>query len=175
MDAGLVDPRLRSFGVFIEMERRLRHAKDIVALSFLLVNETFNLVRYRQALLWRSHPDGGGRVQAVSGLAVADPQAPFIQWASRLCAELQAQDAVEADGQVGRTFGAAQVSQALGHDWVQWLPTHGLWLPLTDSDGRRLGGLLLAREEVWSDAERHLLGYLTDACGHAWASTLTRK
>lgn len=170
MDAGLIDPRLRSFGVFIEMERRLRHAKDLVALSFLLVNETFNFVRYRQALLWRSHPDGGGRVQAVSGLAVADPHAPFIQWASRLCTELQADEPAEADGQVGRVFGLAQVSQALGQDWAQWLPTHGLWLPLTGSDGRRLGGLLLAREDAWSDSERHLLGYLTDACGHAWGS-----
>lgn len=51
---------------------------------------------------------------------------------------------------------------------ADWLPEHVLWLPLTPPGGEWVGGLLLARDNLWNEAEKHLLTLLTEAYAHAW-------
>lgn len=167
------DGRLRSIGLFIELEKRARHAEDEAGFCFFVVNETFNLARYRQALLWRidAADAGVGKLIAVSGLAAPDPNAPFVQWSSALCAEL----ARAGQDPLVRPVTPAEVSTALAADWERWLPAHALCLDLHGRGGTRLGLLLLARDEPWGDAERHLLGYLADAYGHAWDALAPRR
>ncbi|PLX81158.1 MAG: hypothetical protein C0614_06955 [Desulfuromonas sp.] len=159
--------QLRSFGVFIDLEKRARHAKDEAELQFLMVNETLELARYRQALLWRRSPSGATRIAAVSGLSAVDRNTPFIAWAERLCAALQRGEQVGA-----RPVETGDLPEQLAGAWAEWLPAHALWIPLTDRDGTSLGALLLARDQPWTEGERHLLSYLTDAYGHAWAALL---
>lgn len=161
---------LRSFGLFIELEKRARHAGDEAELQFLLVNETFNLARFRQALLWRRDP-ARGRIAAVSGLATVDPNTPFIAWAERLCLELDSSST-----RTPRPLAAADLSGSLAADWHEWLPPYALWLPLYDGATPSPGGaLLLVRDQPWTEAEQHLLGYLADAYGHAWTALRNRR
>lgn len=159
---------LRSFGLFIELEKRARHAGDEAELQFLLANETFNLARFRQALLWRRDP-ARGRVAAVSGLATVDPNTPFIAWAERLCLELENNST-----QTPWPLTAADLPGSLAADWHEWLPPYALWLPLHDAAASP-GALLLVRDQPWTEAEQHLLGYLADAYGHAWTALRNRR
>lgn len=167
------DPRLKTFGVFIELEKRIRHAVDEDVFGFLAVNETLNLLPYRQAILWRSkdNDSNDGSIVSVSGLAVPDPTAPFIRWTARLCVHC----AKESQERSPRVLTNASLPMNLQEVWREWLPSELIWLPLSDAKGQFLGALLLAREEPWKDAERHILSYLADSYGHAWSSLRATK
>jgi Biotin-lipoyl like/HlyD family secretion protein len=158
------DRRLQSLAVCMELERRLRQVDDLHVLAYQLVNDTHELVPYRQAILWQQAANGSKRLLAVSGLATADANAPFTLWMQAVGAELAAADAAP---WLPRVIVPTDLSVGLAADWHEWLPAHALWLPLQlASDGR--AGLLLAREDKWLDADAKLLSYLADAAGHAW-------
>lgn len=159
----------------VQLERRARHAATPEEFGFLAVNETHALVRYRQAVLWRSAPRGGGQVVALSGLAVPDRNAPFVVWLRRLFGHLDRPGRDGAGAKAVTALTAADAGPDIGGDWGEWLPAHVLAAPLADPEGRCLGVLLLARDEPWNDHERHLLSYLADAYGHAWAYLLRRS
>jgi hypothetical protein len=74
-----------------------------------------------------------------------------------------------------RRIGASDLSGGLGEDWSEWLPAHGLLLPLVIEPGRTLGVLLLAREQPWNEGEAHLLQELGDGYAYAWAGFIGRR
>ena len=152
---------LRLTGI-LQLETRVRAAVGD-ELAFLMVNETLNAVRYRQAILWRAAPVH--RIVAVSGVASPDPHSPFVVFASRLCAELENRKLDEI-----QEFTAGDVTPDLRVEWSEWLPPHLVWIPLAP----KLGALVLAREEKLSPADRNLLGFLADAYAHAWRAQLPR-
>jgi Barrel-sandwich domain of CusB or HlyD membrane-fusion len=154
-----------------QLAARARDAASEQTLAFVIVNETLALTPYRQAALWRGPAPGA--VAAVSGLPQSDPNAPYIQWLASLCRALAREGAKEAAGTVlsgARTFTAADVAPALAAEWETWLPAHAVWLPLTTRTGMPLGGLLFAREELWTPAELALLSELTRIWAHAFAA-----
>ncbi|MBZ9944664.1 HlyD family efflux transporter periplasmic adaptor subunit [Mesorhizobium sp. BR1-1-13] len=144
----------------LQLEKRARAAGGD-ELPFVMVNETLAVVRYRQALLWRSAP--ARCVSAVSGIAVPDPHAPYVVWAGRLCSYLDAQSH---QGVVEVV--AADIDPAIAADWSEWLPSYLVWIPLA----LPLGALVLARETPLNEGERNLLALLADAYGHAWKAQL---
>jgi hypothetical protein len=146
----------------LQLERRARAAATVEEFGFLAVNETLGLVRYRQAVLW----SGNGRVAALSGVPLVDRNTPYVLWLNRVLGWAQA-----AHGGGGPVpLNAAALPPDLARDWADWLPPHGLWLPLGEN-----GALFLAREEPWGTAESHVLGYVADAYGHAWTALERRR
>lgn len=150
----------------LQLAKRAREADSVQTLGFVIVNETLNLLPYRQAALWSEAGLGG--VAAVSGLPQADPNAPYLQWLARLCRAL-----ARAGGP--QTVEAASAPAGCGDDWTAWLPPHALWLPLTAHGNRTEGGLLLARDTPFSPHEQALLAELGDAYGHALAGFRPRE
>jgi hypothetical protein len=145
----------------LHLSERARQAATASELAFVMVNETFGLVRYRQAVLW-----AGGRVEAVSGVPRVEADAPFVQWLARVLRPLAHEPAPLA-------FGAERCADDAdgAGDWAEWLPAHALWLPLPPRpDQAPTAGLLLAREDAWSDGEIALLAYLAGTYAHAWAA-----
>lgn len=164
---------LLGLSTLVQLEKRVRHVATPAELTFLMVNETHALTRYRQAVLWRATGKRRGKVTALSGLATVAKDAPFVVWLSRL---LTACDrAGETTPRRLTSTEASSLDRKAGEEWPTWLPAHGLWLPLVAGRGQRLGALLLARDEPWNDAELHLLSYLADAYGHAWAGLLGKR
>jgi hypothetical protein len=161
----ILNRQLLSITGLVQLEKRVRHAATAEEFSFLVVNETHALVRYRQAVLWRRGGVGGGSIVAMSGLAVPDTNAPFVAWLRKLLKRL-------GEGEGNREIHAVE---AAADDWADWLPGHGLWVPLDSPDGERLGALFLVRDEPWTDHDRHLFSYLADAYAHAWSGLLGRR
>lgn len=168
------DRRLQSLGLFIELEKQLRHAENEQSLAFLLVNETHNLASYRQAMLWKAGTGNTGRLLAVSGLPNPDANAPFTVWLNAVAAELNANDEQGSNAEI-RSVTKDDLSQNLAQEWHNWLPTQLLLLPLRSSDGGLVAALLLAREEAWSEGEQLLLSYYADTATHAWSALGPRK
>jgi hypothetical protein len=162
-----LDAQLFGLGTLVQLLKRARHAATAEELGFVMVNETHALLPYRQAALWQRDARGVGRVVAVSGAATVERNAPFMLWLNRAFAAFD-------DGSGARNVDATQLDGALGEAWAEWLPAHGVLVPL-GRDGAPLGALLLAREQPWSDGDRHLLQELTDGYGIAWAHFRTRR
>lgn len=145
--------RNRELAVLLQLLRRAREAQSAEQLGFIAVNESLQLLDYRQAALWR---DGlQHRVAALSGLSELDSTAPYVQFLGRLFQQLGA-------GADARRLQADHLNAELASEWREWLPAHALWLPLQGQ-----GGLLLARDRPWSDYELKLAAELAHGYGHA--------
>lgn len=146
--------------LLLKLEQRARQAPG-KELPFVLVNETAELIPYRQAVLWRKDV---AQVETVSGVAKPESNSPYILWLNPV---LQQIGNTENDCQI-TPFSAKDLAPELAKDWAEWLPEHGLWLTLPAPTGGHTA-LVLFREESWNEAEIHLLSYLADAYGHALA------
>jgi hypothetical protein len=97
-------------------------------LGFIIVNESQQLLPYRQAALWR---EGSIRhVAALSGLAELDPTAPYMQWLSQLFRHLAARPEADDSKPDSLLVDPHALPPALAEEWQSWLPAHALWLRL---------------------------------------------
>lgn len=142
----------------LESRARLAPAEE---LPYVIVNETSELFPYRQAVLWRKD---SARPAAASGVASLEKNSPYALWLSPMLQHFSRDQRAE----LITAFGADDLPQELAHDWPDWAPEFGLWVPLpAPSGGTHV--LALFRETPWNDAEMHLLSYLTETYGFALA------
>jgi len=157
------DRQLAALAGLLQIERRARDAASPEALAFLMVNDTHLMSAYRQAMFWRADSK---RLQAVSGLASPEPDAPFTVWLNRFIRERLL---TEPQRRV------LSIKDLEGEDRAQWaehMPRHMLVLPLQRRDGPLLGLLLLARDVPWAEPELPVLDMLVDCYSHAWAALM---
>lgn len=164
-----VEAQLFGLSTLVQLAKRARHAATIEELAFIMVNESHALLPYRQAALWQRASAGPGGLVAISGATAIERNAPFILWLKRLLGDLGS-----GTGTAPRRVEAAEFPGPLGAEWSEWLPAHGLWLPLATDVAHVEGGLFFAREQPWGDGEIHLLQEVADAYAHAWAYFLER-
>jgi multidrug resistance efflux pump len=157
--------------VLLQLEQRAREADDPQQLAFVFVNESYRLVPYQQAAFWEGDARGRGRVRAVSGVAVTDPNGPYNLWLARVARTV----ASSGRGGAAHAFGTGDLPDSLARDWAEWLPERALWLPFHGARGRLRGGLILARPEAWRESDLHLAGYLQSAYAHAWEALRHRR
>ncbi|MEI7377508.1 efflux RND transporter periplasmic adaptor subunit [Dickeya chrysanthemi] len=151
------DARLRLLGELLRLQARAREQESADALAFFMVNETHRLLPYRQALLWQGD---GDLLRAASGLATLDSHAPLCREIVRWCRQWR-------QYRQPQRLDANQLDAGDRALWQEYLPPHGLWLPLTGADDL---ALLLLRDSPWQESELRLLNELAGAYGHAWRS-----
>lgn len=161
----------------LQMEERLRRAEKS-ELPFIVVNETRLLAVYRQAVLWRVEGRSSS-VMAVSGVAVPDKNAPYLQWLGRLNRRLLTAWE-KAPSSAPLSFTAQDVEEDLRKEWAEWLPAYGLFLPLPlwpykiessaakeeDGAGAKpplFGALVLFSPSPFAPADLRTLGHLAGA------------
>ncbi|WP_448191406.1 efflux RND transporter periplasmic adaptor subunit [Azospirillum sp. sgz301742] len=154
---------LTSLLMLLELQRQAWRFAAVPELRYHIVNQTRRLIAYRQAA-FLTLPDGRPALEAVSNIAVLDPNAPFARWL---------EDAVRAvaSGPDARTIHAVDPTAqapALRAAWAEWGPAQVLWCPLSGPDGVPRAGLWLSRDEPWTEGDIHLLQPLTEGYGHAW-------
>lgn len=149
--------------------RRTRTLSDPSTFAFLAVNETHLLSNYRQAALWRCD-SGKGYIEAVSGLAVLDSEAPYILWLSQLLTHLETTQSTQT-----LALSSQNIPPHLAEEWNDWLPTYGLWLPLVPPGNAFIGGLFLTRETPWPREERQILEELVGTYALVWSNLLSQR
>ncbi len=159
----------------LQLERRARTA-EAEELPFVMVNETRQVLPYRQAVLW-THGRSGPSLAALSGLAVPDQSAPYAQWLVRF-AEWR-RKAPEANTfhrlELDKLEAEADKPPKWLADWREWLPPHALWAPLPDMRGGCGAVLALFREEPFGDAEATLFSHLAESYGQSFALSLVQR
>lgn len=152
----------------LELSHQARHANSLNELEFLAVNDSHQLVSYRQAALWQTTTG----VKCLSGLLKVEANVPYVLWLNSLCS-LLAKKWPET-----QRFSATDLPPELATDYAHWLPAQALWLPLTKEIGGKTlvyGGLLFARELPWNEQQLVLLNEWRDAWQHAWQAQQKTK
>ncbi|MCG6122854.1 MAG: HlyD family efflux transporter periplasmic adaptor subunit [Microvirga sp.] len=166
------DRGLLALGAVLEIEKRARAALTVEELGFLVVNDTHLVAPYRQAAFYRADRRV---VQALSGLAMPDPDAPFTRllrtWFERSRAEASEQPGAAwalPTGALAEFLGApdSEARREAEQNFAAHLPDHALRLALRFR-GEETGALLFARETPFAPAEIALLEHLADAYAHA--------
>jgi phosphotransferase system IIA component len=158
-----LDAQLFGLSTLVQLLKRARRAATAQELGFVMVNETHALLPYRQAALWQRNARGAGKVLAVSGAALVERNAPFMLWLNPVFAKLD-----DDDNNNARPVDAGSLGGMLGEAWREWLPAHGLLVPLRVEGEPPLGTLLLARDQPWSDGDVHLISELAEGYVYAW-------
>lgn len=156
----------RIFAQFLALERQARAARDIDSLAYVLANDAQGLFGYRHAALLIA-----GKVRALTGISVVEPNAPFVAFVENAAAQLFAQE-LSAQAHVVERQSLSQQAQ---NDWQSLSAASVYWLPLLDRQQKPFGGLWIAREQPWSEAEQALLVQLGDSYSHAWLALQPRK
>ncbi|PVZ39074.1 HlyD family secretion protein [Pseudomonas sp. CC120222-01a] len=144
---------------YLKLERQARSAPSVEELAFSMVNDSQPLFGYRHGALLIA-----GKVRALTAVSAVEPNAPFVVFVERVAKALAAGERFALPGIVP----AQDLDQACRDDWQALSAAHGFWLPLKDRQGEVFGGLWLARDMPWTEAEQALLAQLGDCYSHAW-------
>ncbi|QDG57969.1 MULTISPECIES: efflux RND transporter periplasmic adaptor subunit [Pseudomonas] len=166
MNAPMTGSAERFFARFLDLERLTRAARTLDQLAYSLVNDGQALFGFRHAALLIA-----GKVRAVTGVSMVEPNAPFVAFVEHAVAEAFKQ---------GRSAPATVLpieafSTAVREDWQSLSAPHVFWLPLLDHHGEVFGGVWLARDTPWSPPEQVLLAQLGDTYSHAWLALQPRR
>jgi hypothetical protein len=155
---------------FLRLEASARAAGTISDLGFVIANETHRLVSFRQAFFC---PVRGGKLvlDAISGLAGVDRQAPFYDWFVQFGRYLDSQSI---DGEP-RIFSKSDFPHHIQVEWADWLPSFVVIIALKNRDSQVLAYLILAREETFSEEELKALQSLAQVYGHALSAFPTSR
>jgi multidrug efflux pump subunit AcrA (membrane-fusion protein) len=156
----------RVFAQVLSLQQQARAAKDIDALAYALVNDAQGLFGFRHAALLIA-----GKVRALTGISVVEPNAPFAAFVEHAASQLLAQDRLTQ----AQTVTAESLDAQAWAEWQALSTGSVFWLPLLDRQQQPFGGLWIAREQPWSTAEQALLSQLGDCYAHAWLALQPRK
>lgn len=156
----------RVFALFLGLQQQARQKTSTEQLAFAMVNDGQSLFGFRHAALLIA-----GKVQALTGISLVEPNAPFVAFVERAAAQLLRQGHLSATAPID----VGSLDEQARADWRALSAAHACWVPLKDRGGEVFGGLWLAREHPFNDAEMALLTQLGDTYGHAWLALQPRK
>lgn len=148
----------------LNVEQEARDAASLQDLMYLIANETRKLTRARQVFVLRSNALSQLEVASISSLAAVDRNAPVVAFIERVvnhaAADAQGLDATRAisidEQDLGDAAGASYPFRCL------------FWTPLRHGSKPAVGGLVLAREEPWTEHDLLVPQRLSAAFAHAW-------
>lgn len=166
MNAPLPGTAERVFALFLGLEQQARKAGSTEQLAYAMVNDGQALFGFRHAALLIA-----GKVQALTGISVVEANAPFVAFVER------AASALLKHGRLGEGHAVdlAQLDEQTRLDMNSLSAPHAFWLPLQNRRGETFGGLWLARDKPFAEAEQALLRQLADTYAHAWLALQPRK
>lgn len=164
-----IDPRLQALSVLLQVEQEARRAETQQNLSYVMVNDTRNVLPSRQAVFWAHSDLGQPRVVRASSVSEVEANSPMTRWLDRLAAWCAGQEWRA----TVHPFTRADVPQELSAEWGETVPAYVLHVPLAGQRRGMFGGLLLMSEKPWVEGHLALAGLLADTYGHAWQALET--
>lgn len=152
----------------LEFERRIQSATSNREVAFRVVNDSSQVLRFDQAVLWRRDVFSRPMVVAASGLADVATDSPYQQWLVRMI-QATMLDPFESP----RVLTSAELPEAIAADGADWCPAHIAHCPLRGPNGTPLGGLLFFRAQPFSEAELASAEWIARSGGYglwAWRS-----
>ena len=157
---------LQSIGALLQIEQDVRTATSEGAVEFIAANDTWRILPYRQAVLWRLDPTGQPTLRLVSGLADPPADSPYRQWMNQALRQL----APRLDGGHALHVSRDMLDATLHAGWDEWMGQSVLMVALPTPAGGNAGGLWMVLETVADEAQTALAERLAVVYGQAlWA------
>jgi len=152
--------------ILLQLEADARNAEDLLALHYLIVNETRRLLKYRHATLLKAVGQVTSSFQTIrtSGLTVVDRSIPKNQLIEHIIHHQRKESSSDLPFRV--IF--EQLPNELQQDRQSLLLAFPVWVGMRLPNGILIGALWLERETAWSDSELFLIKRLADTYAHAW-------
>lgn len=147
--------------LFYRLTQRCMQVADVSELGFVLVNDTWQLLPYQQAVFLQHDSLGLLTLRTVSGLATVGEDSPFTLWLTRLMRLAEQSLAARAPTRIT----ASLFDGVTGDSWAEWWPEYGVYVPLFSTQGEPLGVVVLVRELPWQDSDLQDL----QALSQSWA------
>jgi len=149
----------------LDFEQRIQSAASNREVAFRAVNDSSQVLRFDQAVLWRVDLLSRPLIAAASGLADVSGDSPYQQWLVELVKSITPRPFEQP-----QYLAAADLGEAVVADGAEWLPARVLHCPLRAPTGVSLGGMLFFRAEAFSEAERAAAEWVARSAGYAlWA------
>jgi len=174
-DAAARESGLAALRALMRLEAMIRKTGTAQQLFFLVANEARALLRARQIFVFEGEPADQIRIVAISGLPSVERGSPLVQDLERGIRQMASQCGLAEP----REFRLASLVAGTSPTGLVTYPLQEmLWLPLVPTGASPSGGLLVARETPWAEADigvaRHL-AEATDYARHALAVRPRRK
>jgi Biotin-lipoyl like/HlyD family secretion protein len=152
---------------FADLEERARQAKSVQELIFIITNETFGLLPYRQAVLWELDAGKRTKLRLVSGLTKLTDDSPNTIYLKRLGKEIAGR--LGADGEY---FVSTDFKTKLAGEWGDWMPDYFLCFFIKGPNATDLPRALIgfALENEATELQQDWLIRLLGSYGHAWGA-----
>jgi hypothetical protein len=148
-----------AFLALLNVEAEARDARSVRDLILVMANETRKLTRARQVFVMLPGVTGSLDVKGVSSMPVVDRNAPLIAMVESILRPKRAQ----LDDACQLSFNAVQdAATAKAYPF-----RHMRWEPLQHGDRPLQGGLVLAREDEWTEADLIVAKRLATTYAHA--------
>lgn len=170
------DPQqqVQFLSTLIHLEKRFREAVNVDELTYRLANETGNLVKLDQLLIWQQSATGNVSIRAIRGVDRIVSTTPFAQQMVQLIRSLNQSDQRETVHAIKRA--ECDIELHDGNDSPHQLWNHLLWVPLCQKGQQPNAGLVILRQEpAWSEQEKSLFEHLAEAADHAWRALQPRR
>ncbi|MBT2339797.1 MULTISPECIES: efflux RND transporter periplasmic adaptor subunit [Pseudomonas] len=164
--------------VLLHLEQRAQEARRTEELGFVMVNETWQLVRYRQAYFFVSDVLGKPVLSNVSSLATLPEESPFSVWLKRLARHLWDTPAASGDpasSPAVHLWQACALPDSFAEGWAEWLPAQLLCIQLPGRDHSRRGMLLLACDTEPDEPALALLARLSQTYAYCLAALTDKR
>jgi len=156
----------------IALRDRALAADSLNALAFVMANDPYPLLQYRQALVFAARGDEH-ELLCVSGLAKPSEDSPYLVWLRGTTRWVTAQLGDDKPRWLARS--ALQPPPAVADGWAQWWPA-GLWcIPLHARDGQRLGLLMLLLETPPPEVLSTSLQGVWQTWAYCWSALIGRR
>ncbi|NTV15607.1 MAG: HlyD family efflux transporter periplasmic adaptor subunit [Desulfobulbaceae bacterium] len=151
------DSQAIALSILVQVSRRVREAATTEEIGFIAVNESKQLLDYRQAVLWMR----GRGVVTVSGIPDPDRSSPYVQWLMECCKHWQSLEATTCSS-------PEDFPSEPAVSWQEWAPYNAVIAPLRFKGDEKLGLLIFFREEPWHEQELAMLNELASIYTHGF-------
>lgn len=159
--------QIDAFKQLLSIERTAREAENLNAFQYVVVNESYTLVNYQQAVLVKlDRSNLSAEVRAASGIAAIDRNVPAIRWLEHVISDFARDKQLDTI----QSINPDDMNKIYRVDFETFAASHVLWCPLKLANGIILGGLWLTRDTAWTESECTILQQLADSFAFIWAT-----
>ena len=156
--------------VLLTLNQRLIQAESLQELGFIIANDSWQVLKFRQAAVYL--PVAGGRLKlsAVTGLTPTKEATPFTLWLDRVQRHLLKKEGIVS----AKPFTKGELPQDLADGWGEWWPEFAYIVPIRRAE-KTVGVVFLVREVAWTETDQQLILHLAEQWQYCVASLLDRK
>jgi hypothetical protein len=162
-----IQAQVEGLATLLVLGDEIRKLANLREFAFFSTNETHRLISYHTAYLWQKKEFVGTTLVMQSGTAEIDLHAPSNQWIKFCINKISGSTSSDKIHQI--TSKEGELGELTG-TWPEELPDYLLWCPFFNKPGELTGGLILFRDQLFSDGEIKMLSWLVSSYQYTWAA-----